>query len=230
MLLTEPTHSVVGQALFRQRRHFLVVALISAAANVLLLTGPIFMLQVYDRVLSSGSIPTLVVLAAIVAVCFAFLGAFDWVRLLIMGRIAVLFDSEITPKAFGAALSAPSAPGEMTRDAETMRQFLSSSGPMFFFDLPWLPVFLGIVWLFHPILGLVATLGGVVLIALSYLNQRAVSPCVEATSQHWIDRNRVAGAAFRHRETVAALGMGPALSSRFLAADDRLVRAQLGAG
>lgn len=208
-------------AAFRQvRRHLLAIGLVSAAANLLLLTGPLYMLQVYDRVLASGSVPTLVVISAVVLVAFAFLGLFDWIRLRMMARVAAIIQTRLFGLAFPKSLErsrlglAASGEPDPVDDLDHVHQYLSTNGPMFVFDLPWLPVFLLLVYVLHPVLGLAATVGAAVLVALTLVNQAVMRRKAAEAGGEANTRRALVRSAQINGEAVIALGMGGALQAR----------------
>ena len=124
------------------------VAVFSIAVNLLNLTGPLFMMQVYDRVLGSGSVPTLAALFGLVAFLFAMMGLIDLARVRVMSRVAMRFQDRLESRVFQAALAEGAVTGQATaaqgglRDLEAVRQLIGSPVLMALFDLPWAPVFL----------------------------------------------------------------------------------------
>jgi ATP-binding cassette subfamily C protein len=131
-----------------------------------MLTGPFFMLELYDRVLPSRSIPTLIGLGALAAVLFAFQGLLEWIRGRILVRIGGALDETLSLRVHDALVRAP-LKGKVAgdglqplRDLDQVRSFLSSPGPMALFDFPWIPFYLCICFLFHVWIGLAATIGG----------------------------------------------------------------------
>ncbi len=214
------SNTVVGAALNSVRRHFVLVMAVSAVANLLLLAGPLFMLQVYDRVLTSGSVPTLLVLSLAVTVAYAFLGLFEWVRMKMLARVAAMVEGRLEEPAFRASVEANrlGADGQRSedplKDVETLRQYIASPGLLFLFDAPWLPFFLFIVYLLHPVLALVAVIGAVVLIGLTILNERALSAQMNDIAEDTSHQNRLIHSSRNNGEAVAAMGMSPALLGR----------------
>jgi len=219
MQLTKPA-SAIGESMRSVRSYLVLVGVISALANLLLLTGPLFMLQVYDRVLASGSIPTLVALVLIVALMFVFLAGFDWMRQKVLSRVAVVMESRLSRPAFRATIALATSrdrrgnDADPLRDLETLRQFMSSSGPIFLFDLPWLPLFLLIVYLLHPVLGLVATVGAGLLVLLTFLNERTMQSQMASLAADRSRKAQLLRSAQQNGEVVSAMGMGPALNHR----------------
>lgn len=140
-------------ALKNQRAGFAVVFVLSGVVNVLMLTGSIYMLQVYDRVLSSGSMVTLAGLFTIVVILYLFLGLFDFLRQRLLSRIAIRLDLSLGKPSFRSwvqsGLTPQSAGPEPLRQLSTLRQFLSGPTAVSLFDLPFVPIFLGALFLVH---------------------------------------------------------------------------------
>lgn len=159
----------------RLKRRFVTVALLSSVVNILMLTGPIFMLQVYDRVLSSSSIPTLQGLFIIVVVLFLFMGLYEFLRTRLLSRAAIAFDQDVGQDAFSLWLQAGAdrakINGRPMSDLSVLRGFVGSNGIVGFFDLPWVPFYLAIVFIIHPLLGWLAIAGAGVVTLLALLNQ-----------------------------------------------------------
>lgn len=149
---------------------------ISLVSNLLMLTGPLFMLQVYDRVLASRSVPTLLVLTGLVCGLFAFYAFLDALRSRMAARFANVFDARIAGRLFAAAVHfklAANAPktADPLRDGDTLRQFLASATPLVLLDLPWVPLYLAVVFLFHYWLGWLAVAGCLIITALMVVNE-----------------------------------------------------------
>jgi ATP-binding cassette, subfamily C, type I secretion system permease/ATPase len=136
---------------------------------VLYLTGPLFMMEVYDRVIPSRSIPTLVGLVAVVGLLFAFQGFMDFIRGRMFSRIGAALDERLSQRVFNALVRLPlksrsSGDGlQPLRDLDQVRSFLSGGGPLALFDLPWMPLYLAICFLFHFLIGMAALLGAALL-------------------------------------------------------------------
>ena len=168
----------IRSALAESRRLFVSVGLFSVFVNILMLTGPVFMLQIYDRVLTSRSEATLVALVGIVAFLFLMMGLLDHSRARVLARAGARFQSRMDHRVLGAILTragaspqARSAPATGLTDLEAMQRFASGPGPFAFFDAPWTPVFLSVLFLFHWMLGVLAVFSGVLLLGLALLNQ-----------------------------------------------------------
>ena len=225
-------------ALARYRTAFVTVAILSAALNVLLLGGSIYMMLVYDSVLPSQSVPTLLGLLAMVVVVFAFQGLFDTMRGRILGDVAAGLDRQLSARVQGAVAEArlrgAKLPGDgliAMRDLDQVRGFLAGPGPGSLIDLPWILFFLGVLFLLHYWLGLTALVGALVLVGLTIITDRRTrAPVAEATQLGAI-RNGLADANLRHVELLSALGMRERMrdrwaqvNDRFLGANDRIAR------
>lgn len=185
--------------------------LFSALVNILLLTGSVYMLQVYDRVLSSGSIPTLIGLFAIVVVLYCFLGFYDFTRMRLLSRAGLRLDEELGERAFSKSLSERKILG----DLDMVRNSLSSPAIITLFDLPFVPLFLGLLFVLHPWLGWLTLAGAGIacLIAAGTrsLNKRAVERArVSESETHALE-----SAGHRASETVLALGLANPLAQQW---------------
>jgi PrtD family type I secretion system ABC transporter len=208
-------------AMSRCRWHFLSVAVFSIFVNLLMLTGPLFMLQIYDRVLSSRSEATLVALLILVTGLFAMMGLLEFTRGRVLARAGARFQSLLDSRVMTAVLRRSVAPGERARpntaarDLESVRQLLSGPAPFAMFDMPWAPIFIAVIFLFHPVLGWISVAGAVILVILTVLNQiRSSEPSAE--SQRAANEADNLGEAMRQNaEAVQGLGMRAAGLSRW---------------
>ncbi|MDO9640867.1 MAG: type I secretion system permease/ATPase [Pseudotabrizicola sp.] len=216
--MTAVSPSPYRDALRSLRRGLMMTAGLSAIISVLMLTGSIYMLQVYDRVLSSGSVPTLMALFAIVVMLYSFLVVFDGLRMRLLSRLALQLDDRLSGLTFRADLATARAgtPGSLGRDLEVLRGFLAGPATLALFDLPFTLLFVGVLFVIHPILGWL-TLGGMALAAALAAVNRLVLKAPTANA-HLPDlaRQRLAEAARRGAATVAALGMERHVLGRWL--------------
>jgi len=204
-------------ALAESRQLFLAVGVFSIFVNLLMLTGPIFMLQVYDRVLTSRSEATLVTLVMITAFLFLMMGVLDYARGRVMARAGARLQERLDARVLKAILSRSIAPDERSRpatgasDVQVIQRFFASTGPFAFFDVPWTPVFLCVLFIFHWMLGVLAVFSGCLLLLLALLNQARTGKLqaevseAMAHSTHFIDQMRTGS------ETVQGLGMQDAV-------------------
>ncbi|MCF6326162.1 MAG: type I secretion system permease/ATPase [Devosiaceae bacterium] len=202
------------------RGAFASVGVFSFFTNLLMLTGPLFMLQVYDRVLTSGSIPTLIALVVLVVLLYAFMGILEFVRTRIMVRIGVRLDEQLGDKAFSAVqvhaiLRTPNVGAQPVRDLDIIRQFVSGPGPLAFFDTPWMPIYLGVIFAMHSWMGYFAISSAILLFIYAILNEVLTSkPSAKANetamiSNAWTEESR------RNAEVIGAMGMSEAVGARW---------------
>lgn len=223
-------HGEIRAARRRLRGALWAVGLFSAVVNLLMLTGPVYMLQVYDRVLASRSVETLVALSLLAAGLFAAMGVLDFLRGRILVRVGLRFFDLLAPRVFDAAQrGAPPAARLALRDLEAMQRSLASPVTAACFDLPWTPVFLALLWLFHPWLGALAVAGGGVLIGFAALNQWFSRRQAGIAHVMGTQAMAMADTAQAHADVVRALGMQAALRARWLHAHHCAARAELGA-
>src|SRR5215213_11897586 len=169
--------SELGEALRACRNAFIGVGLMSCMINVLYLTGSIFMLEIYDRVLPSRSVPTLVGLIILAGGLYVAQGILDLIRGRILGRIGTSLDEALSGRVFETVVRLPLVAGgrneglQPLRDLDNIRSFLSSMGPGAFFDLPWLPFYLAICFAFHVLIGVTALAGAVILVTLTLITE-----------------------------------------------------------
>ena len=220
------------QFLHASRRAILGVVGLSAMANLLALTGSLYMLQVYDRVLPSRSLPTLVGLTVLMAGLYAAFGVVDFLRGRVVHGLAIRLDRQLREPVFAATLRMPMRGGDKggalqpVRDLDQIRGFLGSPGPMALADMPWLPVYLGLVFLLHPLLGLLATAGALVLVALTALTEMRSRNPAQASNQAAGERAAFLEAARRNAEIIEALGLGRRMAGRWQAHNEALLAAQ----
>jgi ATP-binding cassette, subfamily C, type I secretion system permease/ATPase len=224
-------HPDVAAALRDCRRAFAGVALFSGVVNLLMLAGPLYMLQIYDRVLSSRSVPTLVVLSVFLVGAYAFQGALDLIRSRVVVRAAALLDQHLAVAVHGAVIRLAVSnrhPGEgpqPVRDLDQIRAFLTGAGPIAIVDLPWIPVFLLICFLIHPWLGFAATVGGIVLFTMTLLTERASRAPARTAAQDAGVRSVMVEAGRRGGETIVAMGMAGSLAQRWARVNNRYIGA-----
>jgi PrtD family type I secretion system ABC transporter len=219
--------SELGEALRACRGALIGVGLISCAVNLLYLTGSIFMLEVYDRVLPSRSVPTLIGLIFIATLLYAAQGALDLVRGRILGRIGTALDEALNARVFDIVVRLPLTVGTRSeglqplRDLDNVRSFLGGMGPSAFFDLPWLPFYLAICFAFHVMLGLTALVGAIILVGLTvlteYLSRQPARDAMGLAAR----RNDLAAASRRNAEVMVAMGMAGRLNKRWSEANEK---------
>lgn len=227
-----PNWSDFTLALKAGRNALLGIGLFSAFLNILALTGALFMLQIYDRVLPSGSVPTLVALSLLAAILFAFYGLLDFVRGRVLVRLGAWFDAAISPKVYRAIVRLPmsripdSSKIEPLRDLDAVRSFLSGPAPAALFDLPWVPLYLGVIYLFHPLLALLALAGMLVLFCVMLATELLTRSATAAVNACATARQRLSETSRRNAEALTALGMVSHFALRWDAANDLYMASQ----
>lgn len=196
----------------QSRGLYWTVAVFSFFVNLLMLTGPLYMLQVYDRVLGSGSRETLFALSLLVVFLFAIMGLIDFARGRIMARVGARFQDALDQRVFDASLrraSVGKSTGSETalQDLESVQRLLTSPVLTSVFDMPWTPLFLVGIALFHPWLGLLAIAGGGMLILAAVFNQFATRRHTERMMVTTHNANRMSAQMQSEAELVSALGM-----------------------
>jgi ATP-binding cassette, subfamily C, type I secretion system permease/ATPase len=211
------------------RRAFSSIAVFSAVVNILMLAGPLYMLQIYDRVLASRSVPTLVALTVFLVGALAFQGILDVIRSRIVVRAAALLDRRLATSVHAAVMQfarGRSQPGEAqqpVRDLDQICSFLTSAGPVAIVDLPWVPAFLLICFLIHVWLGILALIGALVLLAITVLTERASRLHTREVGKDANTRTAMTEADRRNTESAIAMGMAGTLGKRWAAVNTRYV-------
>jgi ABC-type protease/lipase transport system fused ATPase/permease subunit len=204
----------------RHRGTLLGVAAFSGIMNVLALTGSLYMLQVYDRVIPSKSLPTLIALTILMIGMFAIYGLLDWVRTTIMVRLGLRIDRVLRDPIYETVLAAPSHQSardslQPTRDLDTVRMFLSGAGPIALLDVPWIPVYLLLVYLLHPWLGLLTAIGGATLLVLALLTEVMSQRPVHEAARSGGERYRFLEMSRRNAEVIRAMGMATSVAQKW---------------
>jgi ABC-type protease/lipase transport system fused ATPase/permease subunit len=219
----------MSDALRATRSAFTGVATLSCVTNLLMLTGPLFMMQIYDRVLASRSVPTLVALSILVIGIYLLLGILEVIRSRILIRIGTSIDSTLTDAAFHAELRLPlklsrmQAAPKPVRDLDTLRAFLSGPGPVAMCDLPWLPIYLALIFLFHVYLGWLALAGTVVLAILTVCSEYILRKPSQYIAQLGAARADMIEAGRRNAESLHAMGMAQAYTRQWQGLNDEFL-------
>lgn len=194
---------------------------VSGLINLLALTGSFYMMQVYDRALTSGSIQTLAALSTLAIGLYLFQGCFDVIRSQVLVRVGARFDNEIAPIAHRVTIDMPrlgfstAEAMERGRDVDTVRSFLGGQGPGALFDLPWIPLYLAFVYFLHPWLGGLTLAGAVVLTLLTLLSEVLTRRINSETRQAAVARGAIADSNARNAEVLKAMGFAPRAVARF---------------
>ncbi|MBL0370958.1 type I secretion system permease/ATPase [Rhizobium sp. KVB221] len=210
-------------ALADSRFAFIAIGIFSFFVNLLVLTGSIYSLQVYDRVLSSRSEPTLVVLTVLLVALYAIMGVLDHMRGRLAARIGARFQSNLEMRVFrivtdrtmlaSQGINATTA----MRDLDSVQRALASPAAFAVFDVPWTPIFVVIIFIFHPLMGVIGVVGGLILVALTWLNQNGTKGDQEKAMNTARLSEEMTGTLQREADTVRALGMRSSTATRWKA-------------
>ena len=220
-LRQQPASSELANALGACRRAFYAIAMFSGMSNLLMLTSAVFMLEVYDRVIPSRSVPTLVALLLLATGMYAAQGVIDMIRSRILVRVGRSLDEAMSPRIYDTIVRLPLKIGnrgegtQPIRDLDTVRGFLSGIGPVAFFDLPWIPIYLIICFIFHFYIGLTALFGAIVLGTLAVITELRTRHPTRSATQYAAARNTLLEASRRNAEAITAMGMVGRISRRW---------------
>ncbi|TPI16201.1 type I secretion system permease/ATPase [Mesorhizobium sp. B4-1-3] len=209
---------IVWEALLACRRYFLFAALFSLAINLLYLASPLYMLQIYDRVVTSGSETTLVMLTLVLLAAFLALAGLDLVRAAILTRASARLDRLLSANILAASVETPSlgaAQSQPIRDFDTFRQVITGSGIHALFDLPWSPIYIGVIFLLHPWLGFFALGSSLILIAMAALNEYMVRAPLKQANDLATANYNFTEMSLRNAEVIRAMGMIDGLVRRW---------------
>lgn len=206
-------NSPINAAFASCRAAFIGLGLFGMVVNLLMLTGPLFMLQIYDRVLTSRSIPTLVTLGILVVSLYMFFGLLEYIRARMLVRIAQRLEQQLANDTFDSSVGMSLQLGrhakqpDPVQDLDQIRQFVSGPGPIAIFDVPWMPFYIAIIFMFHPVLGYLAMAGAALLITLTVLNEITSRSLISDVASHQAERSSTMLAGRRNSEVMYAMGM-----------------------
>ena len=216
---TAPAETPLARALAACRQQFLMVALFSGLVNVLQLTVSMYMMQVFDRVLSTRNMDTLFFLTVIAFAALALLAILEAARQRVMQRIASWIEQRVAPEGFARAVESQlrGRPYRMEalRDLATCRGYLASPAALTLYDVPWVPAFLLVIFLLHPLLGAIAVGGALVLLGLTALNEITTSKLLREANTAALVNQRRAESIVRNAEVIDSMGMMPAVMARW---------------
>ncbi|MBV2135002.1 type I secretion system permease/ATPase [Pseudomonas sp. MAP12] len=230
--MTPPHKTDLRAALHTCKGSFIATGFFSLFVNILMLVPTFYMLQVYDRVIASGSESTLLMLTLILVLLLATMGALEWVRSRIMVRISTRLDILLGGRLYNASFKQALYSGGMNASAQPLndmtglRQFLTGNGLFAFFDAPWLPIYLALMFMFHPWFGWFALLCAAILIALAYANERLTSQTLKNANQENLAATAFTNKNLRNAEVVESMGMLPQLRRRWQERNNRVLELQ----
>lgn len=219
-MTTRPAPTILQRALKACRPFFLSAALFSLFINLLMLVPPLYMLQVYDRVITSRSLDTLFMLTLIVVFLFIVMGGLEIVRSRLLVRLGNRLDSMVNHRLFEAmfqnGIRQPGrASAQPLNDLATLRQFLSGNGLFAFFDAPWTPIYIGVLFLFDVWFGVFALAAGILLFVLALTNEWATRGLLAGAGEEQIQAQSLANSNLRNAEVLHAMGMMPGIRKRW---------------
>lgn len=221
-----PSRVSLVAALSSFRAAFIGIGALSGAVNILALTGSFFMLQVYDRVVPGRSMPTLIGLVLLAGLLFAFQGLLDFIRARLLVRIGLAVDARLSGPVYAALIRQPLRSGQQgdglqpLRDLDQVRSFLSGAGPTAFFDLPWMPLYIGICFLFHVWIGVAALAGALLLCTLALLAEGRTRKPIQEAGSLAASRSGLAEAARCNAEALQAMGFAAQMEARWAVVND----------
>ncbi len=195
------------------RSSFFSVGLFSMFINMLMLVPAFYMLQVYDRVVTSGSVPTLVMLTLVMLLLMGTMGALEWVRSRIMVRASTRIDTLLGSRLYDASFKQALYSGGMQANAQPLndltglRQFLTGNGLFAFFDAPWVPIYIGIMFMFHPWFGIVAIISVIILATLAVINEKVTGKMLAEANKENMGATQFTNKNLRNAEVVESMGM-----------------------
>ena len=221
----------IDAALLRYRQVFGSLAAFSGVINILMLAPSIYMLQVFDRVLTSRNETTLLMVSLIIVGLFALSGVLEWIRGQVMVRMSAGFDERLGERAFTAAfernLHERSAnPSQVLSDLSTLRQFITGPGVIAFLDAPWLPIYLIVCFLFHFWLGVFALVGSIILISLAIWNEYSTRSFMNEANRISVSTASYINNTLQNAEVIHAMGMLDVLRAKWAGLQHRVLAAQ----
>lgn len=221
----------IDAALLGYRKLFGTLALFSGVINLLMLVPSIYMMQVFDRVLTSRNETTLLMLTLIVLGLFLLSSLLEWIRGQVMVRMSAGFDLQLGERLFGAAFERSlreqgANPAQVLSDLTTLRQFISGPALIALFDAPWFPFYLAVAFAFHHWLGWFATVGITLLIVLAVWNELVTRQSMAEANQLAVSASGYVNNTLQHAEVIQALGMLPVLRQRWARLQQRIIAAQ----
>lgn len=220
----------LADILSKSKQGFVPVILLSCAFNLLMLVSPIYMMQVFDRVLASGRVETLIVLTFLVIVALVVLGQMDTFRQRILARIGIWLDQSLAlpvlKSSFDLALDGTNPGAQPLRDLGQLRGFLASQAVLPIIDIPWVPIFIGMIFMLHPLLGGVALFGAIGLLGLSYFSERVTRKPLQKAGEAQLTAFSQAEKAVRMSEVVYGMGLMKNLLLRWANANNKVLHHQ----
>ncbi|MDY6983318.1 MAG: ABC transporter transmembrane domain-containing protein, partial [Pseudomonadota bacterium] len=229
-IINKPASTELADALKAVKQHFIYAGIFSAAVNLLQLVPIIYMMQVYDRVIASGSLSTLGMLTLLLVALLIALGGFEWVRSYILiaasNRLELRLRERVFNATFKLALMGTKHGSQPISDLTGLRQFLTGNGIFAFFDAPWFPVYLAVMFMFNFWFGVTALIAGIVMVGLAFLNEMQTNERLKEANNAATLANAHLVGSLRNAEVIAAMGMGNAVRGKQQEISERVLRLQ----
>lgn len=214
------TRNDLDMALKASKRGFIGAGFFSLFINLLMLTAPLYMLQVYDRVVTSRSLETLVFLTLMMVFLFGIMGTMEWVRSRILVRVSNQMDQHLSQRIYSAmfdlGIKDPSQRSpQALSDFTSLRQFMTGNGLFAFFDVPWLPIYIGLMFVFHPAFGWFTVFAAIILLGIAIINERTTKKKLAEANGENVKAQNLASSNLRNTEVLHALGMLPNIMGRW---------------
>ncbi len=214
------TRNDLEMALKASKRGFIAAGFFSLFINLLMLTAPLYMLQVYDRVVTSRSLETLVFLTLLMVFLFGIMGTMEWVRSRILVRVSNQMDQHLSQRIYSAmfdlGIKDPSQRSpQALSDFTSLRQFMTGNGLFAFFDVPWLPIYIGLMFVFHSAFGWFTVFAAIILLSVAVINERTTKKKLSEANGENVKAQNLASSNLRNTEVLHALGMLPNIMGRW---------------
>lgn len=221
----------IAQALKSFKDSFRTVGMFSAIINLMMLVPSLYMMQVYDRVLQSRNEVTLLMLTLIMLGAFMLMGGLELIRSFILIRVGAKLDMQLNKRVYTAAFEqnlkkSGGAAGQCLQDLTNLRQFLTGNALFAFFDAPWFPFYLLVIFVFNPYLGIFALTGTVILVALAFINERVSHAPLAEANKMAISASTLATNNLRNAEVIESMGMLPNLQARWFKLHQKFLHLQ----
>jgi ATP-binding cassette subfamily C protein EexD len=213
MAARKGTKDELRLALRACKQYFVYAGIFSAAVNLLLLTPIIYMMTVFDRVVSSGSLPTLAMLSLLMVCLLMAMGGFEWVRSMVLISASNRLESILRKRVSNATFKRSLLTGGLVSNAQpvqdlsSLRQFLTGNGLFAFFDAPWFPIYIGVMFLFHPVFGIAGIISGIIMVTLAIIAEKTTGKLMTDANATAIKASAQFQGSLRNAEVVTAMGM-----------------------
>lgn len=194
------------------KKAFVTTGIVSAIINLIMIVPSLYMLEVYDRVMTSRSVPTLILISIMVLGFYAFMGVLEWLRSQLLIRVSNNMDAELNERVFSVAFSSAlyantGNPSQAFSDFTNIRQFLTGSGIFAFFDIPWTPIYIIILFMIHTVIGILAIVASLVMMCMAILTEIVTKKGLGEANKHYQASQTFANVNFRNAEAIYAMGM-----------------------